>query len=160
MTKITPCLWFDRQALEAAEFYTALFHEAGKPARIGRVTHYGPNMPLPDGTVLTVEFDLAGLPFLALNGGAAYAFNPAISMSVSCVDQDELDFFWSRLLDGGQPVQCGWLTDRYGLSWQVVPEIMPELIQDMNPDARNRTMSAMMGMIKLDIAALQAAHAG
>jgi predicted 3-demethylubiquinone-9 3-methyltransferase (glyoxalase superfamily) len=146
--KITPCLWFDGQAEEAAAFYTSIFPDSG----ITKVT------PGPGGAALVVEFRLAGLLFLALNGGAHFTFNEAISLSIDCRSQAELDELWARLSAGGAPSQCGWLKDKYGVSWQVVPSVLPELLSD--PEKAARVWPVLMGMTKLDIRALQDAADG
>jgi len=156
MGKITPCLWFDTEAEEAANYYVSLF----KNSAIRQVSHYGEAGPRPAGTVLTVEFELDGQVFTALNGGPEFTFNEAISFQISCADQAEVDHFWDNLCDGGESGPCGWLKDRYGVSWQVVPTAMLELIEDPDPERSARAMKAMMGMGKLDIAALQAAADG
>jgi predicted 3-demethylubiquinone-9 3-methyltransferase (glyoxalase superfamily) len=146
--KISPCLWFDGQAEEAARFYATLFPDSG----ITSVT------PGPTGAALVVEFRLAGVRFLGLNGGPMFKFTEAISLSVDCHSQAEIDRLWAALTaDGGAPSQCGWLKDRYGLSWQIVPAVLPQLLAD--PTKAGRVMGAMMGMVKLDIAALEAAAA-
>ena len=150
MQKITPFLWFDGQAEEAAKFYCSLFPRS----RITRVERYGEAGPGRKGSVMTVSFRLAGEEFTALNGGPEYKFTPAVSFSVSCKTQREIDRLWDKLLRGGQAQQCGWITDRFGLTWQIVPENIAELIS--TPAA----MQAMFGMVKLDIAALKAARAG
>jgi predicted 3-demethylubiquinone-9 3-methyltransferase (glyoxalase superfamily) len=154
--RITPCLWFDTEAEEAARFYASIFRNS----RITAVTHYGEGMPMPKGTVLTVRFELDGQEFLALNGGPTFPFTEAISLMVECKDQKEIDFYWSKLLDGGADAQCGWLKDKYGLSWQVVPEGLEKLLGDADPAKANRVMQAIMGMVKLDVAKLEAAYAG
>jgi len=145
--KITPCLWFDGKAEEAAAFYVSIFPDSGVTA----VT------PGPGGAALVVEFRLAGQQFLALNGGPQFTFNEAISLSVDCRTQAEVDELWEKLSAGGDPrvQQCGWLKDRYGVSWQVVPAVLPQLLAD--PAKAGRVMGALMGMKKLDIAALEAA---
>jgi len=155
-TRIVPCLWFDTQAEEAARFYTSIF----KNSRITAVSHYAENMPMPKGTVLTVRFELDGQEHLAMNGGPMFHFTEAISLMVECKNQQEIDFYWDRLLDGGSEAQCGWLKDKYGLSWQVVPEGLEKLIGDEDPTKANRVLQAVMGMVKLDVAKLEAAHAG
>jgi len=156
MSKISPNLWFDDQAEEAAEYYTSVF----KSSRIGNVTHYTNAGPRPAGTVLTVEFELDGQRFVAINGGPEFSFSEAISLEISCADQDEVDYYWERLTDGGSEGPCGWCKDRYGLSWQVVPEGMDELFADEDPQRAERAMRAMFGMTKLDAAALRAAADG
>jgi predicted 3-demethylubiquinone-9 3-methyltransferase (glyoxalase superfamily) len=156
MPTITPNLWFDTQGEEAAEFYVSVFPNS----KITNVTHYGEAGPREAGTVMTVEFELDGQPFVAINGGPDFTFSPAISLQIDCADQAEVDHYWDKLLDGGQPVQCGWLTDRYGLSWQVVPVRLNELINDPDSGRAQRAMTAMLGQVKLDIAAIEAAANG
>lgn len=157
MQKISPCLWFDTQAEEAARFYTSIFPNS----KIVNVAYYGDAGPRPKGTVLTVTFELDGQTFTALNGGPQFPFTPAISFFVSCATQAEVDGLWDQLLGGGgKPMQCGWLTDKFGVSWQIVPEILPELLQGSDAAKARRVMEAMMKMIKLDIAALERAAAG
>jgi len=156
MGKVTPCLWFDLEAEEAAEFYVSLF----KNSRVGTVSHYGEGSPRPAGTVLTVEFELDGQPFTALNGGPEFTFNEAVSFQVSCADQGEVDHFWEGLSAGGEQGPCGWLKDKFGVSWQIVPTAMAELLGDPDPERARRAMTAMLGMKKLDIAALRAAADG
>lgn len=142
--QLTPCLWFDRDAEAAAKFYTSIFPNS----KIGTVSHYGDHMPLPKGTVLTVSFTLDGKDFLALNGGPMFKFTEAVSFMVDCATQKEIDYFWDKLSEGGQKSQCGWLKDKYGLSWQIVPAVMPTLMQGKNSA---RVMQALMQMTKLDI---------
>jgi predicted 3-demethylubiquinone-9 3-methyltransferase (glyoxalase superfamily) len=157
MSKITTFLWYDGQAEEAAQFYVSLF----KNASIGAVSRYGEAGPGKPGTAMTVSFELDGSPFTALNGGPQYKFSEAMSLSVSCQDQAEIDHFWTKLTaDGGQPGPCGWLKDRFGVSWQIVPANMPELIGGPDPARSKRAMEAMFKMSKLDIAALKAAREG
>jgi predicted 3-demethylubiquinone-9 3-methyltransferase (glyoxalase superfamily) len=153
LRRITPCLWFDDQGEEAATFYTGIFENS----RILDVTHYGPAGPRPEGMVMTVSFELEGQEFLALNGGPEFTFDEAISFQVNCESQDEVDRFWSQLGDGGQEGPCGWVKDKFGLSWQIVPTVLDELIRDPDPDRSQRAMKAMLGMSKLDIAELQRA---
>jgi predicted 3-demethylubiquinone-9 3-methyltransferase (glyoxalase superfamily) len=153
MQKITPCLWFDTEGEEAASFYTSVF----KNSRIVDITHYGDAGPRPAGTVMTVTFELDGQQFVALNGGPEFKFNEAISFQVSCETQEEVDEFWNRLTEGGEPGPCGWLKDKYGVSWQVVPAALSELLNDPDPERSQRAMKAMLGMSKIDIAALQQA---
>jgi predicted 3-demethylubiquinone-9 3-methyltransferase (glyoxalase superfamily) len=155
MSKITPCLWFDGQAEEAARFYTSLLPDS----RIDAVVRAPVDYPAGSaGSVLTVEFTLAGQQFIGLNGGPEFRFTEAISFTINCEDQAEVDRYWDALIaDGGAPVQCGWLRDRYGLSWQIVPTILPRLLADPDRGKAGRVMQAMMGMIKLDIAALEKA---
>ncbi|WP_305806616.1 VOC family protein [Stenotrophomonas sp. YIM B06876] len=155
MPKITPCLWFDTQAQEAVAFYSGIFASA----RTLRTTHYGEGAPRPADMVLTIEFELEGQRFIALNGGPEFPFTPAVSLSVECQTQDEVDRLWQQLGAGGRPGQCGWLQDKYGLSWQIVPHLLPELLSDPDPRKAQAVMQALMGMHKLDIAALQNAHA-
>jgi predicted 3-demethylubiquinone-9 3-methyltransferase (glyoxalase superfamily) len=157
MGNITPCLWFDTQGQEAAELYCSVF----KNSRILNITYYGDAGPRPAGTVLTVEFEIDGQPFMALNGGPEYTFSEATSFHVSCADQAEVDHYWDTLTaDGGEPGPCGWLKDRFGVSWQIVPAVLPELLSDPVPERATRAMKAMMSMGKLDIAALRAAADG
>ncbi|MCA1691817.1 MAG: VOC family protein [Acidimicrobiales bacterium] len=153
MQKITPCLWFDNEAEEAASFYTSTF----KNSRILQVTHHGKAGPGPEGSVLTVSFELEGQEFVALNGGPEFTFNEAISLQVSCADQDEVDEFWSNLSEGGEEGPCGWLKDKYGVSWQIIPTRLTELISDPDPEKSARAMRAMLQMQKIDIAALEQA---
>lgn len=154
---ITPCLWFNGDAEAAARHYVSVFDNAA----IDTVSYYGENMPQPAGTVLVVEFTLRGLPFMALNAGPGVPFTEAISLSVDCENQAEIDRLWDGLLaGGGQPMQCGWLKDRFGVSWQISPRRMAQMQRDGTPTQVNRMMQAMMGMVKLDIAKLEAAFAG
>jgi len=155
MQKITPCLWFESEALEAAEFYTSVFPDSA----IVRVQRTPADTPGPKtGSVLMVQFRLAGQDYQALNGGPHERFNDAISLSVSCEDQKEVDRLWSALTaDGGKPVQCGWLKDKYGLSWQIVPKRLPALLADPDPETSMRVMEALLTMVKIDIPALEAA---
>ncbi len=154
MKRITPFLWFDGKAEEAANFYVSVFENA----KILNVSRYPENSPGPAGSVMTVEFELGGREFIALNGGPEYTFTPAISFSIDCKTQAEVDHYWERLSEGGEQIQCGWLQDKYGLSWQVVPTILPELLKDENEAKADAVMQAMLKMVKLDIAELQAAH--
>jgi predicted 3-demethylubiquinone-9 3-methyltransferase (glyoxalase superfamily) len=153
MQNIYPCLWFDNQAEEAAKFYTSIFPNS----KITNITYYTEAGPAPAGTVLTVNFTLNGQDCLALNGGPTYAFTPAISMVVNCKTQEEVDKYWGKLTEEGTEVQCGWVTDKYGLSWQIFPEVMGEMLQDKDKKKVQRVMEAMMKMVKLDIAALKEA---
>ena len=157
--KITPCLWFDHQAEEAAAFYCSVF----KNSKINKTTRYDAESSKaagrPAGTVMTVEFELEGQQFVAINGGPHFKFTEAISFVVNCETQAEVDYFWEKLSDGGQKSQCGWLKDKYGLSWQVVPTIMGELF-DGDPEKSKRAMHAMLQMTKLDINALKQAAEG
>ena len=151
--KITPFLWFDTQAEEAANFYTSIF----KNSKISMVTRYGDAGPGPKGAVQTIAFELEGQMFTALNGGPHFKFTEAISFVVHCETQEELDSLWNRLTDGGHEVQCGWLKDKFGLSWQIVPNALLELLKDPDPAKTNRVMQAMFKMKKLDIAGLRKA---
>lgn len=153
---ITPCLWFDTQGEEAAAFYTSVFPNS----RVLEVSRYGQAGPRPAGTVMTVSFELDGQRFLALNGGPEFTFSEAISLTVECADQAEVDHYWSRLSEGGEEGPCGWLKDRYGVSWQVVPRRLPELITASDPETGQRVMAAMLRMRKIEIAGLEAAAAG
>jgi len=159
MQKLTPCLWFDRNAEEAVQFYTTVF----KNSKVGKVSRYGEACEghgQPAGTVMTIEFELNGQSFTALNGGPIFKFNEAISFQVSCATQDEIDYYWERLSEGGdaQAQQCGWLKDKYGVSWQIIPTILGELLQDKNAEKSERVMKALLGMKKLDINGLKQAH--
>jgi predicted 3-demethylubiquinone-9 3-methyltransferase (glyoxalase superfamily) len=157
MQKITPCLWFDDQAEEAATFYTSLFDDS----RIVDVRRYGEAGPRSPGSVMTVSFELAGTRYLALNGGPEFRFTEAISLSVDCASQEEVDRLWDALTaDGGEESQCGWLKDRWGLSWQIVPRRLPELLQDPDPARADRAMRAMLTMRRIDVKALEDAAAG
>jgi predicted 3-demethylubiquinone-9 3-methyltransferase (glyoxalase superfamily) len=153
MQKITPFLWFDKQAEEAANFYVSIF----KNSRIVNVVRYGEAGPGPKGSVMIVKFQLDGQDFTALNGGPEYSFTPAVSFFVDCKTQQELDDLWERLSEGGEQVQCGWLRDKFGLSWQIVPSILPELLQNKNEKKSQNVMRAMLQMTKLDIKRLQQA---
>jgi predicted 3-demethylubiquinone-9 3-methyltransferase (glyoxalase superfamily) len=155
--RISTCLWFDTQAEEAAEFYVSLFDNS----RITAISRYGDHGPMPEGTVLTVVFELDGVEFMALNGGPHFSFSEASSMVVKCATQAEIDRVWARLLDnGGKEQQCGWIKDRYGLPWQVVPDTITELLTGPDKERSNRVMKAVHGMIKIDMTALQAAYDG
>ena len=156
MQKIMPCLWFDHQAEEAANFYGSIFEDS----KILEVARYGEGGPMPAGTVLTVTFTLQGQEFMALNGGPHFQFSPAISFYVNCESQEEVDRLWEKLLDGGEEEQCGWLKDRYGVSWQIVPTVLGEMMNDPDPEKVKRVTSAMLKMVKLDIAGLERAYAG
>src|SRR5689334_5762581 len=153
MTRITPCLWFDTEGEEAATFYVSLF----KNSRITEVSRYGEAGPRPAGTVMVVGFELDGQPFTALNGGPEFTFNEAISLQIDCRSQEEVDYYWEGLSAAGEEGPCGWLKDRYGVSWQVVPRALTTLIQDPDPGRSQRAMAAMLTMRKIDIAAVQAA---
>ena len=154
--KIIPNLWFDTEAEEAAEFYASVF----KDSRILSKTHYPENAPREAGMVMTVEFELNGQRFTGINGGPDFKFDEAVSFLIGCADQDEVDYYWEKLAEGGSEGPCGWLKDRYGLSWQVVPAGMDELFADPDPERAQRAMQAMLKMSKLDLAALQAAADG
>jgi predicted 3-demethylubiquinone-9 3-methyltransferase (glyoxalase superfamily) len=153
MQQITPCLWFNDQAEAAARFYTSIF----KNSTIGEITHYGEGSPRPTGSVLTVRFQLDGQEFLALNGGPQFTFTEAVSFIVHCETQEELDRMWEKLSEGGEEVQCGWLKDKYGLSWQIVPTVLPKMLSDPNPARAERVLQAVMQMKKLDINELEEA---
>jgi len=156
MPRITPNLWFDTESLDAAEFYVSVFPNS----EIRNVSHYGDAGPREAGMVLTVDFVLDGQEFTAINGGPEFTFDEAVSFLINCAGQDEVDHYWSRLTEGGEESQCGWLKDRFGVSWQVVPAEMGELMSDPDPARANRAMQAMLGMKKLDLAALRAAADG
>jgi predicted 3-demethylubiquinone-9 3-methyltransferase (glyoxalase superfamily) len=156
MQRITPFLWFNDNAEEAINLYTSIFPNA----KIGTVNRYPEGSPGPVGTVMTATFELDGLEFTALNGGPHYSFSPAISFYVSCKTQAEVDELWEKLSEGGEVQQCGWLTDRFGVTWQIVPTVLGELMSDPDPVKAQRVMQAMLQMVKLDIAALQRAYAG
>jgi predicted 3-demethylubiquinone-9 3-methyltransferase (glyoxalase superfamily) len=154
MQRITPCLWFDNQGEDAATYYVSLFDDA----RILDVTRYGEGAPMPAGTALTVSFQLEGLEFTALNGGPAFTFNEAVSFQVSCESQDEVDRLWNKLTaDGGEEGSCGWLKDKFGLSWQIIPTELPKLLGDPDPGRSQRAMQAMLQMQKIDIEAIRKA---
>jgi predicted 3-demethylubiquinone-9 3-methyltransferase (glyoxalase superfamily) len=156
MTPIRPCLWFDTEAEDAARFYTSVF----PGSRIVEVQHYGPAGPREEGLVMVVSFELDGTPFMALNGGPEFSFSEAISFEVECVDQEEVDRYWTTLSDGGREGPCGWLKDRFGVSWQIVPRRLNELVADRDREKAQRVVAAMLGMGKLDIAELERAAAG
>jgi predicted 3-demethylubiquinone-9 3-methyltransferase (glyoxalase superfamily) len=155
MQKITPFLWFDGRAEEAMNFYTSIF----KNAKIGRVTRYGDAGPGPKGTVMSATFELEGQEFMALNAGPQFKFSPAISFFVDCKTQEEVDELWEKLSAGGKTERCGWLTDKFGLSWQIIPSILGELLSDKDPEKSQRVMKAMLQMDKIDIAGLKRAYA-
>ena len=155
MQKITPCLWFDTEGEEAAQFYTSVFPNS----RIVEVTRYGSAGPRAEGTVMTVAFELDGQSFVALNGGPDFTFNEAISFQVSCRDQDEVDAYWSKLAEGGEEGPCGWLKDRYGVSWQIIPTALPDLLGDPDPERSQRVMAAMLKMKKIEVDELERAAA-
>ena len=154
--KITPNLWFDSEAEDAANFYCSVF----KNSRIVNVSHYGDAVPDKAGTVLTVEWELDGQRFVGINGGPQFKFDEAVSFQISCEDQDEVDYYWEKLTDGGEESQCGWLKDRFGLSWQVTPKEIGEIFSDSDPEGAQRAMKAMFSMRKLDIAELRRAAEG
>jgi predicted 3-demethylubiquinone-9 3-methyltransferase (glyoxalase superfamily) len=156
MTNITPCLWFDTEGEEAAEFYTSIFPNS----RITHVARYGEAGPRAAGTAMTVSFELDGKQFVALNGGPEFSFSEAISFQVDCRSQDEVDDYWSRLSAGGEEGPCGWLKDRYGLSWQIIPSRLTELLADPDPETSQRVMAAMLQMKKIEIAELEQAASG
>ena len=157
MQKITPCLWFDDQAEEAVNFYVSIFPNS----KVETITRYGAAgaraAGQPEGTVMTITFQLEGQEFLALNGGPEFQFSPAISLMVNCQTQEEVDEFWERLSDGGRTQQCGWLQDRYGVSWQIVPTALPRLLQDQDTERSERVMQAMLQMDKIDTERLEEA---
>ncbi len=155
MQKITPCLWFDTEGEEAATFYTSVFPNS----RIVNVARYGSAGPRPEGTVMTVDFELDGQEFVALNGGPEFTFSEAISFQVNCETQEEVDEFWSTLSEGGEEGPCGWLKDKFGLSWQIVPTVLPKLLADPDREKSQRVMAAMLNMKKIDIDALEEAAA-
>jgi predicted 3-demethylubiquinone-9 3-methyltransferase (glyoxalase superfamily) len=156
LSKVAPCLWFNGEAEEAAKFYVSLFPDSA----IGTISRYGAGAPFPAGTALLVEFTLAGQRYQALNGGPQYHFTEAVSLSISCKDAAEVDCFWDALTRGGEESQCGWLKDRFGVSWQVVPDGLDSLIADPDAGRAARAMQAMFGMKKLDLAAMRAAADG
>jgi predicted 3-demethylubiquinone-9 3-methyltransferase (glyoxalase superfamily) len=154
--KITPCLWYDTQGEEAAKHYTSIFPNS----RILDVSRYGEAGPRPAGTVMTVLFELDGQKFVALNGGPQFTFNEAVSFQVSCEDQEEVDRYWEALSEGGEPGPCGWLKDKFGLSWQIIPKRLPELLGDPDREKSQRVMQAMLGMKKIEIPELERAAEG
>lgn len=160
MQKITPCLWFDSNAEEAANFYISIF----KNSKIGKISRYGKEgyeiHGKPEGTVLTVEFELNGQTFTALNGGPVFRFNEAISFQVQCKSQNEVDYYWQKLSKGGdeKAQQCGWLKDKYGVSWQIVPTVLGEMLQDKDPKKSGKVMNALLQMKKIDIRTLEKAY--
>ena len=157
---LMPCLWFDTQAEAAANHYVSIFPKS----KLGKITRYGKEGKeihgKPAGSVLTVEFEIEGVKFLALNGGPQFKFDEAVSFQVLCETQADIDYFWSKLAQGGEEGPCGWLKDKFGLSWQVVPTVLPEMLQDPNAARADRAMKAMLQMRKLDIAALKRAQTG
>ncbi|MGE5777722.1 MAG: VOC family protein [Hyphomicrobiales bacterium] len=160
LRKITPCLWFDSEAEDAARFYISIFENA----RIGRISRYGEEgfeiHGRPEGSVMTVEFELESQNFTALNGGPHFQFNEAISFQIPCETQEEIDHYWERLSAGGEIQQCGWIKDKFGVSWQIFPAAFPEMLRDSDKAKAARAMRAMLGMKKLDIAELRAAYEG
>jgi predicted 3-demethylubiquinone-9 3-methyltransferase (glyoxalase superfamily) len=153
MQRITPSLWFDTEAEEAADFYVSVF----KNSQVLNVSRYGEAGPRPAGTVMTVDFELDGQQFIALNGGPEFPFTEAVSLQVNCETQEEVDRYWSVLSEGGEEGPCGWLKDRYGLSWQIIPVALAELLNDPDAAKAQRAMAAMLQMKKIDVAALRAA---
>jgi predicted 3-demethylubiquinone-9 3-methyltransferase (glyoxalase superfamily) len=156
MQKITTFLWFDTRAEEAAEYYVSIF----KHSKMGKVSRYPSGSPYPEGTAMSVTFTLEGQEYFALNGGPTFKFTPAISLYVDCKTQSEVDELWRKLCEGGAPSQCGWLTDKFGLSWQIVPRALSEMLADKDPAKAGRVMKAMLGMTKIVIADLEKAYAG
>lgn len=156
MKKIVPCLWFDSQAEEAVNFYTSIVRDS-KICTVARYTEAG---PMPAGTVMTVIFELQGQEFMALNGGPVFQFTPAVSFVLHCEDQGEIDHYWDALSEGGAVERCGWLRDKYGVSWQVVPAIIGDLMGSGDPARSRRVMEAVLKMVKIDIAAMQKAYDG
>ena len=154
MPKITSCLWFDTEGEDAAKFYVSVFPNS----RIVNTSRYGDAGPGPAGSVMTVDFELDGRPFMVLNGGPQFTFNEAVSFVIDCADQDEVDYYWTKLSEGGEEGPCGWLKDRFGLSWQVVPAALGELASDPDPAKSQAVIKAMLGMGKLVVAELQAAY--
>lgn len=156
MNKITPCLWFDRDLEEAVQFYLSIFPDGRVVDRL----NYTKAGPMPEGTLLTMTFELAGQRFMGINGGEKQAYTPAVSMLVACETQKEVDHYWDRLLEGGRPIACGWLADRYGVHWQIAPTALLNLLKDPDGGRAERAARAMMGMIKIDIAEIERAAAG
>lgn len=156
MQKITTFLTFEDRAEEAVDFYTSIFPDS----RILSTSRYGDAGPAPKGTFMSAEFELAGQPFIALNGGPSFSFSQGISLFVSCETQGEVDELWEKLSEGGEPGPCGWLTDKFGVSWQVIPRILGELLRDEDPEKANRVMNAMLGMGKIEIEGLRRAYEG
>jgi len=154
MQKITPFLWFDGNAEEAMNFYVSIF----KNSKVGRISRYGDARPGPKGTVMSVTFQLEGQEFMALNGGPHFSFSPAISFFVSCETQEEVDELWEKLSAGGKKEKCGWLKDKYGLSWQIIPATLGQLMQDKDPERSKRVMNAMLQMDKIEIKKLKQAY--
>jgi predicted 3-demethylubiquinone-9 3-methyltransferase (glyoxalase superfamily) len=154
MQKITPFLWFNGQAEEAANLYTSLF----KNSKIGNIARYGEAGPGPKGSVMSVTFQLDGQEFIALNGGPQFTFSPAVSFLVSCETQEEVDRLWEKLSEGGRTNRCGWLQDKFGLSWQIVPSVLGKMLHDQDPEKSKKVMKAMLQMEKIDIAGLERAY--
>jgi predicted 3-demethylubiquinone-9 3-methyltransferase (glyoxalase superfamily) len=154
MERTTPCLWFDTQGEEAANFYVSVFPNS----RIVRVSRYGEAGPRAAGMVMTVDFELDGRSYIALNGGPDFTFSEAVSFQINCADQEEVDYYWSKLSEGGEEGPCGWLKDRFGLSWQVVPTALNELVNDPDPAKSQAVMRAMLGMRKIVVSELEAAY--
>ena len=155
MQKLTPCLWFDTEGEDAAKFYTSVFPSS----RIVETAYYGSAGPRAEGTVMTVEFELDGQRFIALNGGPDFKFNEAISFQVNCENQEEVDVYWSKLSEGGEEGPCGWLKDKFGVSWQIVPTVLPKLLTDPDREKAQRVMAAMLKMRKIEIPELERAAA-
>lgn len=156
MQKITPYLWFEDQAEEAARFYTSIFNNS----KIDEISRYGEGGPGPAGSVMLVSFELDGQQFIALNGGPQFQFTEAISFVINCESQEEVDYMWARLTEGGEESMCGWLKDRYGVSWQVVPTALPELLNAPDPEAQQRVMEVFLKMTKIDLPTLRLAYEG
>ncbi len=157
LNKISPCLWFDKEAEQAMHYYLSVF----KNSKAGEILRYGEGAPMPAGTVLTATFEIEGVSFIALNGGPHFKFNEAISLSIDCQSQEEVDYYWNALTaDGGQPSQCGWLKDKFGVSWQTAPARVIELLKDPDAGRAQRAMQAMMTMTRIDVAKVEAAANG
>ncbi|PKO05025.1 MAG: hypothetical protein CVU41_14030 [Chloroflexi bacterium HGW-Chloroflexi-3] len=156
MQKISTCLWFNDQAEEAVNFYASIFNNS----KILETAYYNEEGYGEPGKVMTITFEIEGQRFMALNGGPEFSFTHAISFMVDCATQDEVDYYWDRLLEGGEAEQCGWLRDKFGVSWQIIPSIIGKLMQDQNPERSKRVMKAMLSMVKLDIDLLQKAYQG
>ena len=156
MQRITPYLWFEDQAEEAASFYTSIF----KNSKINEISRYGEGGPGPAGSVMLVSFELDGQQFIALNGGPQFQFTEAISFVINCESQEEIDYMWDKLTEGGEESMCGWLKDRYGISWQVVPTALPELLNAPDPEAQQRVMEVFLKMSKIDLPTLRLAYEG
>jgi predicted 3-demethylubiquinone-9 3-methyltransferase (glyoxalase superfamily) len=160
MQKLYPCLWFDGQAEEAVDFYRHIFKSSG----VSAITHYGPTSAKAsgqkEGSVMTIDFELNGQRYLALNGGSHFKFTPAFSLVLHCDNQDEIDHYWNKLGEGGSVMGCGWLTDKFGISWQIVPSMLDEVMQDKDQDKRDRFMAALVQMNKLEIEPLKKAYSG